>query len=156
MQEAKAKLLEAIGLSQAQFAAGPQLDSAALVAAVDEFEGDCRLDAEVRIDELEEALRLTQEYVGDEMLPRLPGWSWYDALHGDSSAVRKAVGMLVKMPTRQVNIRGGVDALSSDGFFYVLDAEGRSIAAFPLASVSEAHATGALEETAGETSATEE
>lgn len=29
---------------------------------------------------LAEALRLTQEYVGDEVLPALPGWSWYDAL----------------------------------------------------------------------------
>lgn len=35
--EAMSSLLEAIGLSQAQFAGGPQLDSAALVAAVEEF-----------------------------------------------------------------------------------------------------------------------
>lgn len=34
-----------------------------------------------RIAQLEEALRLTQEYVGDELLPPLPGWAWYDALH---------------------------------------------------------------------------
>lgn len=34
-----------------------------------------------RIAELERAIRLTQEYVGDEVLPPLPGWSWYDALH---------------------------------------------------------------------------
>ncbi len=26
-----------------------------------------------------EAMRLTREYVGEEMLPPLPGWSWYDA-----------------------------------------------------------------------------
>ncbi len=26
-----------------------------------------------------EALRLTREYVGEEMLPALEGWSWYDA-----------------------------------------------------------------------------
>ncbi len=26
-----------------------------------------------------EALRLTREYVGEEMLPAIPGWSWYDA-----------------------------------------------------------------------------
>ena len=26
-----------------------------------------------------EALRLTQEYCGAELLPALPGWSWYDA-----------------------------------------------------------------------------
>jgi len=26
-----------------------------------------------------EALRLTREYVGEEMLPPLEGWSWYDA-----------------------------------------------------------------------------
>lgn len=35
---------------------------------------------EVRADLLAEALRLTQEYVGDETLPALPGWSWFDAL----------------------------------------------------------------------------
>jgi len=26
-----------------------------------------------------EALRLTREYVGEDMLPALPGWSWFDA-----------------------------------------------------------------------------
>lgn len=29
---------------------------------------------------LAEALRLTQEYVGDATLPALPGWEWFDAL----------------------------------------------------------------------------
>lgn len=29
---------------------------------------------------LAEALRLTQEYVGDELLPPVEGWSWFDAL----------------------------------------------------------------------------
>lgn len=32
------------------------------------------------IEELTEALRLTVEYVGLEMLPPLEGWSYYDAL----------------------------------------------------------------------------
>ncbi len=32
------------------------------------------------IEELTEALRLTQEYIGDELLPRQEGWSWFDAL----------------------------------------------------------------------------
>lgn len=34
--------------------------------------------------ELARALRLTQEYVGDELLPPIEGWSWYEALkaHG--------------------------------------------------------------------------
>ncbi len=32
------------------------------------------------INELAQALKLTQEYVGDDLLPRLPGWSWFDAL----------------------------------------------------------------------------
>ena len=32
------------------------------------------------IHELALALRLTQEYVGDGLLPRLPGWTWFDAL----------------------------------------------------------------------------
>jgi hypothetical protein len=26
-----------------------------------------------------EALRLTREYVGEDVLPALPGWSWHDA-----------------------------------------------------------------------------
>lgn len=30
--------------------------------------------------DLATALRLTQEYVGDAMLPPRPGWSWFDAL----------------------------------------------------------------------------
>lgn len=30
--------------------------------------------------ELARALCLTREYVGAEMLPAIPGWSWYDAL----------------------------------------------------------------------------
>ena len=30
--------------------------------------------------ELSLALRLTQEYVGDDLLPRRSGWSWFDAL----------------------------------------------------------------------------
>ena len=25
-----------------------------------------------------EAIRLTREYVGEEMLPEIEGWSWYD------------------------------------------------------------------------------
>lgn len=29
---------------------------------------------------LAEALRLTQEYVGPDLLPPVPGWSWFDAL----------------------------------------------------------------------------
>lgn len=32
------------------------------------------------IEELTEALRLTAEYAGQELLPAIPGWSWYDAL----------------------------------------------------------------------------
>lgn len=31
-------------------------------------------------EELVEALRLTHEYVGWQMLPPVEGWSWYDAL----------------------------------------------------------------------------
>ncbi len=29
---------------------------------------------------LAEALRLTQEYIGDDLLPHIDGWDWYDAL----------------------------------------------------------------------------
>ena len=32
------------------------------------------------IQELTTALYHTQAYVGDDLLPRLPGWSWFDAL----------------------------------------------------------------------------
>lgn len=31
-------------------------------------------------DMLATALRHTQEYLGDDVLPRIEGWSWYDAL----------------------------------------------------------------------------
>lgn len=41
-------------------------------------------DEELRIRELEEALRLTQEYVGEGVLQRIPGWSWWDAIGCDS------------------------------------------------------------------------
>jgi hypothetical protein len=30
--------------------------------------------------ELAQAIRLTREYVGEELLPPVEGWSWYDAL----------------------------------------------------------------------------
>jgi len=36
---------------------------------------------ERRVTQLEEALRLTVEYVGIQTLRPLEGWSWYDALH---------------------------------------------------------------------------
>lgn len=36
--------------------------------------------AAAHADRLAEALRLTQEYVGSEVLPPIPGWSWFDAL----------------------------------------------------------------------------
>lgn len=35
-------------------------------------------DAAIR--ELTEAIRLTVEYVGNDTLPALEGWSWFDAL----------------------------------------------------------------------------
>jgi hypothetical protein len=37
-------------------------------------------EAEAAIAELAQALRLTREYVGEELLPPAEGWSWYDAL----------------------------------------------------------------------------
>jgi hypothetical protein len=40
------------------------------------------------IRELAEALRLTQEYVGPEVLPPLPGWSWYDALESYKAYIK--------------------------------------------------------------------
>lgn len=35
---------------------------------------------ETAIRELTEAIRLTVEYVGNDNLPPLEGWSWFDAL----------------------------------------------------------------------------
>lgn len=32
------------------------------------------------VHDLARALRLTQEYVGDDLLPPIEGWEWYDAL----------------------------------------------------------------------------
>lgn len=32
------------------------------------------------IQRLREAIRLTREYVGEPMLPAVPGWSWFDAI----------------------------------------------------------------------------
>jgi hypothetical protein len=32
---------------------------------------------------LVEAIRLTQEYCGDRLLPPVEGWSWYDAIRDD-------------------------------------------------------------------------
>lgn len=50
---------------------------------------------QARITELErhavmlaQALRHTQEYVGPDLLPALPGWSWFDALEA-----HKAMGL---------------------------------------------------------------
>lgn len=55
--------------------------SGAIMAGYDEARR--RNDAEpVLIDLLRqaiEALRLTREYVGEDLLPALPGWSWFDA-----------------------------------------------------------------------------
>ncbi|WP_327592485.1 hypothetical protein [Streptomyces chartreusis] len=42
--------------------------------------GEARHRAEIAVAELAQALRLTREYVGDELLPAVEGWSWYDAL----------------------------------------------------------------------------
>jgi hypothetical protein len=36
--------------------------------------------AKLAISVLRQAIRLTQEYVGDELMPPLEGWDWYDAL----------------------------------------------------------------------------
>ena len=48
-------------------------------------EYDCCADAvlavvQPAIAELAQAIRLTREYVGEELLPPIEGWSWYDAL----------------------------------------------------------------------------
>ena len=36
--------------------------------------------AETQVEELREAIRLTREYVGPDVLPAVAGWSWYDAM----------------------------------------------------------------------------
>lgn len=47
-----------------------------IAAAKDEANAD----AVRAIDDLADAIRLTVEYVGNDMLPAVPGWSWFDAL----------------------------------------------------------------------------
>lgn len=42
--------------------------------------GEARHRAETAVAELAQAIRLTREYVGEELLPPIEGWSWYDAL----------------------------------------------------------------------------
>lgn len=46
--------------------------------------------------ELAQALRLTQEYIGDELLPPIEGWSWFDALskhgHYETAQAKRAAG----------------------------------------------------------------
>lgn len=48
--------------------------------------------ATTAIDELADAIRLTVEYVGNDTLPAIEGWSWYDALK------RHRPGLLVGFP----------------------------------------------------------
>lgn len=43
-----------------------------------------------QVERLAESLRLTQEYVGDDLLPPKPGWEWYDALVAVGKDPRKA------------------------------------------------------------------
>ena len=42
--------------------------------------------------EAKEALHFTREYVGEAMLPAMPGWSWYDAICALDAAIAKAKG----------------------------------------------------------------
>jgi len=42
--------------------------------------GEARQQAEGAVQELAQAIRLTREYVGEDVLPAIEGWSWYDAL----------------------------------------------------------------------------
>lgn len=55
--------------------------------AVQDLETAARMGVEARVTELEEALRFTQEYIGDKLLPRIRGWSWYDALYPNMEEV---------------------------------------------------------------------
>jgi hypothetical protein len=36
--------------------------------------------SETKVHQLREAIRLTREYVGEPMLPALPGWTWFEAI----------------------------------------------------------------------------
>jgi hypothetical protein len=49
----------------------------------------------LRVQELEDALakclvafQLTREYVGEDVLPELPGWSWFDAVQNADRVLR--------------------------------------------------------------------
>lgn len=46
-------------------------------------------------DVLANALRLTQEYLGEETLPNIPGWSHYDAMTVYSAAKREMNGTYI-------------------------------------------------------------
>jgi hypothetical protein len=39
-----------------------------------------------------EAVRLTREYVGEELLPALPGWTWFDACENARAVLATARG----------------------------------------------------------------
>jgi hypothetical protein len=49
--------------------------------------------AEAREAKLREAIHFIREYVGEERLPALPGWSWFDALNlpADDTALKEAL-----------------------------------------------------------------
>lgn len=48
-------------------------------------------DPQAAVRDLAHALRLTREYVGPDVLPALPGWSWYDALGNHAPDVLAAI-----------------------------------------------------------------
>lgn len=61
-------------------AAAEFLHGAAVKPVAAEANPETRPDTGDAIAELAQAIRLTREYVGEELLPAVEGWSWYDAL----------------------------------------------------------------------------
>lgn len=62
---------------------------------------------ELRIAELEEALRLTVEYVGPAVLPAQPGWAWFDAL---GTNVHEPESNLVTYAEDELRLAGLLDS----------------------------------------------
>ena len=50
-----------------------------------------------------EALRLTREYVGEDMLPAIKGWSWYDATVAIDEYLGEVADPDGRIPTETLN-----------------------------------------------------
>ena len=71
-----------------------------------------------RIERLVEVIRLTVEYVGTDMLPAIPGWSWNDALIKPariSEGIELSYGGPYKMEAKLAAIEALCVEMAQDG-----------------------------------------